>query len=47
MTLRTLGLGELVNLTANESGEELLSEGVLHNLAFWLSAETSYTYGYG
>ena len=37
MTLRTLGLSELVNLTANESGEELLSEGVVHNLAFWLS----------
>ena len=41
MTLRTPGLSELVNLTANESGEELLSEGVVHNLAFGLSAEMS------
>lgn len=45
MTLRTLGLSELVNLTANESGEKLLREGVVHNLAYWLSAKTSYEHG--
>lgn len=34
MTLRTLGLSELVNLTANEASEKLLGEGVVHDFAF-------------
>ena len=47
MTLRTLGLNDLVNLTANDSDEELLREGVVDSLAFCLSAETSYGHGVG
>lgn len=45
MTLHTLGLSELVNLTANESSEELLGEGVVHNFAFWSLTQRSYRYG--
>ena len=33
MALHTLGLGELVNLTTNESHEQLLGESVLHGFA--------------
>ncbi len=35
-TLHTLGLSELVNFTADETHEELLSEGVVHNFACWV-----------
>lgn len=45
ITLHTLGLSELVNLTANESSEKLLSEGVVDNFAFWPSIPSSYGYG--
>ena len=33
MASHTLGLGELVNLTTNESHEQLLGESVLHGFA--------------
>lgn len=45
MTLRTLGLSELVNLAANEASEELLGEGVVDDFAFWSSTQRSYRYG--
>ena len=34
MALHTLCFGELVNLTANESSEELLGESMVHDIAF-------------
>ena len=41
-TLCTLGLSELVHLTANESSKELLGKSVADGFAFWLLVRRLY-----